>query len=295
MTFNVCLINNYNNASYLQDCIDSVLGQSKPFDQIIVVDDGSTDNSIAILSAIKERVKNFLLLIKENGGQVSTLNFARDHIPEECQVFFLDADDLYPRDYLENVLKLAQFEPWDFAFCEHHIFDGKKIFPLVDCARTKESPIFMQITSAVTRSRQCWIGNLTSTLSVSGTVFRKIFPYPYMKNETLFADDILIFASSILGFSKLYLPSIAINWRSHEDNNSKKYYSDVQILNRKQSISRLFNFYCNKYEIDRYPSFAEISAELQLINSGYLSKLQLPNKFKIYNRLLRQKVSHLFL
>jgi glycosyltransferase involved in cell wall biosynthesis len=295
MTFNVCLINNYNNAAYLQECLTSVLDQSIPFDQIIVVDDGSTDNSLAILNSIKGGVKNFLILNKENGGQVSTLNFARDHIPEKCQVFFLDADDFYPHDYLENVLKLTQFKPWDFAFCEHHIFDSEKSLPLACCKRSDEESIFIQITSAITRSRQCWIGNLTSTLSISGAVFRKIFPYPYIRNETLFADDILIFASSILGFSKIYLPSIAINWRSHENNNSKKYYSDVQIFERNKSISRLFSFYCNQYGIDRYPSYAQISTELQLICPRYLTKLQLPSKLKIYNRLLRQKISNLFL
>ena len=211
MTFNICLINNYNNAIYLKECIDSVMNQSIPFDQIIVVDDGSTDDSPSILNFFKVNFKNFIFLEKENGGQVSTLNFSRDFIPEDSQVFLLDADDSYPIDYLENVINAAQFRSWDFAFCEHHIFDGKKTLPLHASQRSNVSPIFFECTSALTRSRECWIGNLTSTLSLSGAVFRKIFPYPIKSNETLYADDLVIFATSILGYFKIYLPSIVIN------------------------------------------------------------------------------------
>lgn len=290
MIFTICLINNFNNGLYLKECIDSVLNQTTPFDQIIVVDDGSTDNSNVILNSFDNSVDNFIYLAKKNGGQVSTLNFSKNLIPENSQVFLLDADDLYPADYLENVLKAVEFKPWDFAFCEHHIFDGDNTFPLNSTKFSNESSVLFNSTSAITRSRQCWIGNLTSTLSVSGEVFRKIFPYPYEKYETLYADDILIFATSLLGYSKIYLPSIYINWRSHDENNSKKDYTDIQIQDRKLSITRLFEFYCNKYQIDRYPSFAQLTIELQLLNSEWKKKLGLPNKFKIFNKLFRQKI-----
>ena len=43
------IINNYNYARYLADCLDSALNQTRPFDQVIVVDDGSTDESRTII------------------------------------------------------------------------------------------------------------------------------------------------------------------------------------------------------------------------------------------------------
>lgn len=290
MIFTICLINNFNNGLYLRECIDSVLNQTTPFDQIIVVDDGSTDHSNVILNSLKNSLDNFIYLAKDNGGQVSTLNFSEYLIAENSQVFLLDADDVYPVDYLENVLKAVAFKPWDFAFCEHHIFDGNSTFPLKSSKFSNESSVFFKSTSAITRTRQCWIGNLTSTLSVSGEVFRKIFPCPYEKNDTLYADDILIFVTSLLGYSKIYLPSISINWRSHDANNSKRDYTDMQIRDRKRAITMLFDFYCNKYQIDRYPSFAQLTVELRLLSSEWKKKLGFPNKFKIFNRLLRQKI-----
>lgn len=294
MTFNICLINNYNNALYLKECIDSALSQSISFDQIIVVDDGSTDDSILILNFFKANFQNFTFLEKNNGGQISTLNFSRDLIPEDSQVFLLDSDDVYPLDYLENVLHAVQFKPWDFAFCEHHIFDGKKTFLLQTSQKGSKNPFFFKGTSALTRSRQCWIGNLTSTLSLSGAAFRKIYPYPIKRGETLYADDVTIFAASILGYTKIYLPSIFINWRSHDGNNSKKEYTSEQIKLRIISIQNLITFYCNKYYIDHYPSFSDILLELSDLNSEWIKKLGLPNSLKISSRLLRQKIRYFF-
>ena len=69
------LINNYNYQDYIIDSIESVLNQSYPVDEIIVVDDKSTDNSVQILQekfANHEIVK--LVLKDKNEGQLSSLN-----------------------------------------------------------------------------------------------------------------------------------------------------------------------------------------------------------------------------
>ena len=51
------LINNYNNGPWLRACVDSVLGQTRPPDEIIVYDDGSTDDSLAILRSYGDRLR----------------------------------------------------------------------------------------------------------------------------------------------------------------------------------------------------------------------------------------------
>ncbi|MEO6005158.1 MAG: glycosyltransferase family 2 protein [Opitutus sp.] len=50
------LINNYNNAPYLRACVDSALGQTVPADEVIVYDDGSSDESRAILRSYGSRI-----------------------------------------------------------------------------------------------------------------------------------------------------------------------------------------------------------------------------------------------
>lgn len=83
------VINNYNYGRFLQSCIQSVLEQSEPADEIVVVDDGSTDDSRFILEPFRQRVT---VIIKENGGQASALNAGFEASSGDW-VWFLDADD----------------------------------------------------------------------------------------------------------------------------------------------------------------------------------------------------------
>jgi Glycosyl transferase family 2 len=108
------LISSYNYAPYLAASIDSALSQTHREVDVIVVDDGSTDDSPAILSSYGERVVSVL---KENGGQVSALNaaFARSRGEIIC---FLDADDVFEPDKVERVVAAARDTP--DAYLIHH-------------------------------------------------------------------------------------------------------------------------------------------------------------------------------
>jgi glycosyltransferase involved in cell wall biosynthesis len=83
------VVNNYNYGRFLREAVDSALAQTYPNTEVIVVDDGSTDDSRAVLARYQDRVH---LILKENGGQTSALNAGF----QACRgnlVVFLDADD----------------------------------------------------------------------------------------------------------------------------------------------------------------------------------------------------------
>ena len=65
------VIINYNYGQFLREAIDSALRQTYPHTEIIVVDDGSTDNSREIIASYGSKV---LPVLKKNGGQRSALN-----------------------------------------------------------------------------------------------------------------------------------------------------------------------------------------------------------------------------
>ncbi len=85
----ICIIN-YNYARYLADAIESALEQDHPNLEVLVVDDGSTDASVAVAHRYAPRVRT---LRKANGGQGSAINAAFTAATGDL-VFFLDSDDM---------------------------------------------------------------------------------------------------------------------------------------------------------------------------------------------------------
>src|SRR5205807_4083546 len=83
------VINNHNYARYLSEAIDSALRQTYPNVQVVVVDDGSTDDSPAIIASYGKRV---VPILKENGGQTSAINVGVA-AAEGDFVILLDGDD----------------------------------------------------------------------------------------------------------------------------------------------------------------------------------------------------------
>jgi glycosyltransferase involved in cell wall biosynthesis len=84
------VVNNYNYARFLGEAIDSALAQTHPHTQVVVVDDGSTDESRDVIAKYGDRV---VAVCKENGGQASAFNAGIEASHGEV-VCFLDADDL---------------------------------------------------------------------------------------------------------------------------------------------------------------------------------------------------------
>ena len=88
------IINNYNYARFLPQVIDSALAQTYPDTEVIVVDDGSTDNSRAIINSYGDRI---IPIFQSNGKQGKAFNSGFAASKGEI-VIFLDADDLlYPQ------------------------------------------------------------------------------------------------------------------------------------------------------------------------------------------------------
>lgn len=82
----------YNVAPYLRECLDSVLGQSYQNFELLLVDDGSTDESGAICDEYAARDKRVRVFHKENGGLISARRYAVARFAGDYCVF-LDSDD----------------------------------------------------------------------------------------------------------------------------------------------------------------------------------------------------------
>lgn len=94
----------YNGERYLAQAIESILAQSEPSIQIIVIDDGSTDRTKEVLTRFKEKVQYHF---QERSGQAAARNRGVS-VAEGPFLAFLDADDLWVEGKL--ALQLAAFQ-----------------------------------------------------------------------------------------------------------------------------------------------------------------------------------------
>jgi glycosyltransferase involved in cell wall biosynthesis len=101
------IINNYNYGRFLPDAITSAMRQTYPTKEIIVVDDGSSDNSQEIIASYGAQIVSIL---KRNGGQASALNAGFAQARGEI-VLFLDADDMLLPGSLERLAHAFHREP----------------------------------------------------------------------------------------------------------------------------------------------------------------------------------------
>jgi len=100
------IINNYNYARFLSAAIDSALAQTWHPLEVVVVDDGSTDDSWSVIQRYGSRVR---AIRQANGGQGAAYN--ADFAASRGQwVLFLDADDLLDADALQRMMALAEAE-----------------------------------------------------------------------------------------------------------------------------------------------------------------------------------------
>lgn len=91
----------YNASKYLERCLNSVLGQTYKNFELILVDDGSTDDSGRICDEYLNKISQIRVFHKENGGPASARNLGLKEAKGDF-ITFIDSDDWVDEDYLQN-------------------------------------------------------------------------------------------------------------------------------------------------------------------------------------------------
>lgn len=108
----------YNQGEFLHEAIDSVLSQTYKYYEIILIDDGSTDNT----AVVAKRYVQVHYHYQANGGPSSARNKGKQ-LAKGDYLLYLDADDRLSSGYIEQCLKLLQDNPkLGFVFTQVHHF-----------------------------------------------------------------------------------------------------------------------------------------------------------------------------
>jgi glycosyltransferase involved in cell wall biosynthesis len=262
------LINNYNYGRFLQEAIDSALNQTYSHTEVIVVDDGSTDNSREIIGSYGNKI---IPVLKNNGGQASAFNagFAASRGDIIC---FLDSDDAFLPEKVVEVVN-AFGDRHDVGWCCNRIkwvdSNGKPSIPkstYKDSSIPKNSheepkreyDLRDEIKCGKVRNK---IPDLTPT---SGLCFRRsllqqILPMPEAKNIGL--NDFYLDCTA-LGLSKFIILDKELTlYRVHDSNAYTR-------TNDSRKVKSRINILTSYWMRIKFPSFSKFTNRLLALGMG---------------------------
>jgi len=237
------LTSNYNYALYLREAIESALAQTYANFEMIVCDDGSTDDSCEVVEHYASRDPRIKLVRKKNGGVSSALNAAYRESHGDI-VCLLDADDRFLPEKLEKVVKAFRSHP-DSGFLGHRMF-------LIDAEGRRHGlkPLFANHPSGWFGPNVVRNGDFPEGLSFgSGLCLRReisnlIFPLPEMFRSG--ADGV------IMTLAPLMTLIIGINvplteYREHGKNVTNTAHVTLDFLERNLRLLRMYSELRNEY------------------------------------------------
>jgi glycosyltransferase involved in cell wall biosynthesis len=171
------LVSNYNYGRYIGTAIESALDQTYTNIELIICDDGSTDDSVQVIEEYERKDTRLHLIRKANGGQASGFNAA--FAASRGQIIaLLDSDDLFLPHKVERIVADFQAHP-DSGFGVHRV-----IRVSADLRRQGVWPMSAPLPSGWYGSRLLQDGGIlpymppTSGLSLHRDVAERIFPLP---------------------------------------------------------------------------------------------------------------------
>jgi hypothetical protein len=186
------IINNYNYGYFLRDAIDSSLNQTYPHTEVIVVDDGSTDNSRRVIAEYGNRLTPVL---KENGGQASAFN-AGFAVSKGDIIIFLDADDVLLPEASQEIVKVWEPKLSKVQWRLQLVKENLQLLPATWPQKWERMPSG-DLRAAILRWRH-YTSPPTSGNAFSRWLLEKILPMPE-EEWRIAADSYLLSLAALYG------------------------------------------------------------------------------------------------
>ena len=119
----------YNAENYIQRCMDSVLRQTYEDFDVILINDGSSDNSLELCRNYSKKDRRVTVLDKSNGGAASARNMGLEWFFKNLDsewLCFIDIDDFVHEQYLEILLNAAKEAQTNISMCSYEVTKDKE-------------------------------------------------------------------------------------------------------------------------------------------------------------------------
>ncbi len=249
----------YNVSQYVRECIDSILNQSFQDFEIILVNDGSTDDSGEICQFYSENHENIKLFSQINKGTASARNVGIQNSKGKF-IWFVDSDDLIKDNSLEFLIEIIK---------EHQEYDIIS-FNKLDFSKDETPIVFNQ-----SKIQYNFFNNIEDYLlhfqNFPSSACLNIFKLDYIKNNNLYFQENIYFEDEMFNL-KVYLyfsPKILVT-------NHQLYLYRRGIITSKTSLKE------NVVILKKIISKIELVKEIEKIKPNTSNALILKNKIKYY-------------
>lgn len=194
----------YNGKEYLEECIESILNQIYKDIELLLIDDGSKDNSLEICKAWADKDDRIRVIHQENMG----VSAARNRGLKEARgnyIAFIDSDDIIDRNYLQFLYNTAKKNNCKISTCKRCRFIDDSAIEYVKDTEPEEFCSVLSKEEAVKVALKIggFLGSCTNKLfSTSILVDENKNPLVFDEN-IYFGEDILFFLSGTYEFRQL--------------------------------------------------------------------------------------------
>lgn len=261
------LINNYNNGPWLRACVDSALNQTRPAEEVIVYDDGSTDDSIALLRSYGTRIRliegihDDRLLSVQSAAAAVAKAFA---ISIGDKILLLDGDDFYLPDHVEKTL--AGWEKLPEAVLVQsplRVVDVDGHFMRMDFKRRPTDGDYLKAIYA-THTLE-WFYS-TSALAFRADFLQQHLPVTIPAGHIGALDMRLCFLAALDGRGVVTLPRATVTYRKRQGSMGQRVgYSALSARQRTEMQVACFNEYARRARQPRLRRWRNSALLLQIL------------------------------
>lgn len=284
----------YNLDAYLYQCLNSIVGQSYKNIEIILVNDGSTDNAVEICEYFRKSDSRIKVIDKPNGGLVSARKAGLNYSIGKY-VFYIDGDDWIQSDCIEQYYKIASAHDTDIViggYRREFLGNFVTIYNSISPGFYNRS----QIESAVLPymiSHGEFFNHGLNTYSW-GKLYKRstiLALQNRVPDEVMIAEDAALVYPAVYQSKAIYIADIALyNYRQRPNSILKSTSFDNREIGR---ISAAFQYLANVLYINnsKYGMKQQLQAYFVAIvtirSGGFFSNIELYEKFRIFGSIPR--------
>lgn len=268
----------YNVGIYLEQCIQSIINQSYKDIEIILVNDGSTDESFDICKRFQLMDDRIVVVNKENGGLVSARK-AGLRIAKGELIGYVDGDDYVDSNMFEDLVSIMNSNKVDIVIAGHkEILDGK----VVDILKNSiNNGLYLKEEIVDTIYPKMISGETFITFGIFSYVWNKLFTKQILinaqfdvPNDITMAEDAACTYSALLKANSIYITdSTNYCYRQHSNSMVKSFSENAA------SFNKIYIAY--KYMFDVFNTHSKRNILIEQLNRFTLSHLIVRNNLLV--------------